>query len=486
MLYSHLPILIVALPLAATPLCALFRHRELAWWIAQTVSLLVLLMSCQLMLEVWENGVVSYELGGWPPPLGIAYRLDSLNIFFVFLLAAISAVMVFYARLSVAQELRRAQGSLFYALWLACLAGMLGIVVSDDLFNIFVFLEIASLSAYALVACSPDIRAVRASYRYLVLGSVGSIFFLAGVGYLYMVTGTLNLSDMQSLLPSPAHTRAVLAAVAFISAGVALKAALFPLHAWLPDVYTHAPSPVSAFLSATSSKVALYLLLKIVLLIFGARLESGFNQTLLLLSAGGILYASVLAIQQNDCRRMMAYSSVAHIAYITAGLSLLHADGIRAGLLALFSHALIKGGLFLALGCIFYRCGACRIEQLHGLGRRMPWTAAAIVAGGLSLIGVPLSSGFIAKWYLFHAFIATEQWWMVLVMAAGSALAIAYVWRLLAAIWFRPVGQSVATVGEAPLGLLLPAWALIVLNFYVGMHAQPLLSLAHDAASGLF
>lgn len=487
--HTHLPILIVALPLVATPLCALFKSQKIAWWIAQIVSVVVLLMSCQLLLAGLSGHILSYELGGWEPPFGIAYRLTPLNTFFVFLLALVATVMTFYARLSVLQELGGGRVDLFYALWMASLAGMIGIVVSDDLFNIFVFLEIASLSIYALIACSSNIDAVRATYRYLLMGSAGTIFFLVGVGYLYMITGTLNLSEMRLLLSQLAPSNTVQAAIAFIGAGIALKAALFPLHAWLPNVYTHSQSAVGAFLSATSSKVALYLLLKIMIGVFGVGLGlryAGFNQLLLFLSAGGILYASALAIQQNDCKRMLAYSSIAHIAYMAAGFSLLQMDGVRAGLIVLFNHALIKGGLFLALGCVVYRCGGCRIEQLNGLSQRMPWTAAAIVVGGLSLVGVPLSAGFIAKWYLFRAFIMEGQWWMVLIIAIGSILAIAYVWRLVAAIWLRPPHDTAAPRREAPMSLLLPVWLLIALNVYIGVQAQPLLLVARDAAASLF
>lgn len=460
----------------------------MAWWIAQLVSLIVFFMSCRLLAMGWHGEVLTYELGGWQPPLGIAYRLELFNVFFVFLLTLASSIMVFYARFEVSYPPAR-RPDLFYALWMACLAGMTGIAVSDDLFNIFVFLEIASLSTYALVACAPGNNAVRAVWRYLLMGSIGAIFFLVGVGYLYMMTGTLNLSDMQSLLPAVSHTRTVLAALAFISAGIALKAALFPLHAWLPDVYTHAQSVTSAFLSATSSKVALYLLVKIVFGVFGVGLgvqQFGFDNILMLLSAGGILYASALAIKQNNCKRMLAYSSIAHIAYITASFSLVHADGVKAGLIVLFSHALIKGSLFLALGCAVYRLGACRLEQLNGLSRRMPWTSAAIILGGLSLIGVPLSAGFIAKWYLFEVFIAEGSWWMVMVLVAGSLLAVAYVWRLFSAVWLHPAGRHTVPVREAPFGLLFSVWLLIAINVYIGVHAQPLFELAHRAAESLF
>ena len=489
----HLPVVVVVAPFVAAPLCIIFRHFMPARLLALGVAVFILVCASVMLEQATQGFVWRYEFGGWPAPWGISYRVDLLGALIVLLLAVIASAVALFCSRPVVHEFAD-EGGCFFALFLLCLSGLLGITVTNDLFNVFVFLEVSALSSYALIGLGRGGHPPLAAYRYLVMGAIGATFFLIGIGYLYMMTGTLNLDDLALRVHDVADSRVVAAAFAFISAGLAMKMALFPLHWWLPDAYTFAPSPVSALLAAASTKVAIYLLIRLFFGVFSANFafeDTGFDTVLLLLSLAAILVTSTIAIYQDDIKRMMAYSSVSQVGYITLGLSLVSASGVGAGLIYLFNHALIKGGLFLALGCVVYRVGGCGIELFAGLGRRMPWTMGAIVIGGLSLVGVPLTAGFIGKWKLIEAVIASGPGFgtafLVVAILAGSLLAAVYVWRLIEIAYMRP---SPAGAGdercEAPAALLVPVWILIALNVYIGFNSDGLVTVAMEAARDVF
>jgi multicomponent Na+:H+ antiporter subunit D len=483
---EHLQVLVVVIPLLAAPVCALLPGRRLPWALATAVAWAVLWAAAVLALEVRDAGVLTYELGGWAAPWGIEYRLDASNALVQLLIGAIAAVVLPFAGASAALEIDPERQSGFYAAVLLLVAGLLGITATGDAFNVFVFLEISSLSTYLLIALGRDRRALTASFRYLIMGTLGATFYLIGVGLLYGMTGTLNMADLAERLPAVADQRTVHTAVAFLVAGICLKIALFPLHLWLPNAYAYAPSAVGALIAATSTKVAVYLLIRIVFTVLGVDFAFGqlsLSTVLLVLAVLGMLTASAVAVNQPDARRMLAYSSVAQVGYMVLGLSLASVTGLTAALLHLMNHALMKGALFLAMGCVAYRLGGTRVADLAGLGRAMPWTMAAFVAGGLSLIGVPLTVGFVSKWYLVLAALEQGMWLLVVAVVASSLLAVVYVWRVVEIAYFR--GPAREGIREAPWSLLVPTWALVLANFWLGVDTRATVGLATQAAQAL-
>jgi len=483
---EHLQVLLVVIPLLAAPVCALLPGRRAPWLLATAVAWAVLAAAAVLAIEVSDGGVLSYELGGWAAPWGIEYRLDAAGALVQLLVAGIAAVVMPFAGRSAAQEIDPERQGGFYAAVMLLIAGLLGITATGDAFNVFVFLEISSLSTYVLIALGRDRRALTASFRYLIMGTLGATFYLIGVGLLYAMTGTLNMADLAARLPEVADTRTVHTAAAFVVAGICLKLALFPLHLWLPNAYAYAPSAVSALLAATSTKVAVYLLIRVVYTVLGVDFTFGQLQiasVLTVLAVLGMLTGSAVAVTQPDARRLLAYSSVAQIGYMVLGLSLASLTGLTGALLHLMNHALMKGALFLALGCVAYRVGSTAVADLRGLGRRMPWTMAAVVAAGLSLIGVPLTVGFVSKWYLVLAAIEQGHWILVAAILASSLLAVAYVWRLVETAYFQ--GPPSVEVTEAPWSLLVPTWILVVANFWLGIDTRVTVGLAERAASVL-
>ena len=360
--------------------------------------------------------------------------------------------------------------------------------MTGDVFNVFVFLEISALASYAAISMGRDRRALSAAFTYLVMGTIGATFILIGIGFMYMMTGTLNMQDLAERLPEAADTRTIRAGFAFLTVGIGLKLALFPLHLWLPNAYAYAPSVVSAFLAATATKVALYIWLRFLLDIFGIEFSLGampLDGILMILGVAGMLSASLVAVFQQDVKRMLAYSSVAQIGYMVLGISLASQTGVTAAILHLFNHALMKGALFLALGMVVYRLGSATLDDIAGLGRRMPWTAAAIVVGGLSLIGVPPTAGFISKWYLVLATLEQGYWPLAVLILLASLLALIYVWRVVEKAYFADAGEAADEVCEAPLSMLLPVWVLVIANLYFGLDTGLSVGVATNAAAQL-
>ncbi len=490
MIAAHLPALQIVVPLVSAPLCLLLRRGGLAWALALIVSWAALACAVLLLQQVIATGPISYHLGGWAPPWGIEYRIDAVNGFVLVIVAAIGAAVMPYARESVAREVPEEQHATFYTALLLCLTGLLGVTITGDAFNLFVFLEISSLSSYVLIALGRDRRALTAAFQYLVMGTIGATFIVIGVGLLYMVTGTLNMIDLAERLPPMAESRTVVAAFAFLTVGAGLKLALFPLHFWLPNAYAYAPSVVTAFLAATATKVSVYILLRFFFTVFGTTYSFELvtlENLLIPLGVVAILVCSTVAIFQTNVKRMLAYSSIAQVGYMVLGIGFASTAGLTASIVHLFNHAMMKGGLFLALGCVVLRLGSAQLESLEGLGRRMPLTMFAFVLGGLSLIGVPLTAGFISKWVLVQAALERGNWFVAAVILLGSLLAIVYIWRVVEVAYFRPApeGDAAAKIVEAPLSMLIPTWVLIGASIYFGIHTSLTLGIAERAAQHL-
>ena len=373
------------------------------------------------------------------------------------------------------------------------LAGLLGVTITGDAFNVFVFLEISSISTYTIIAmgAGKDRRALTASYNYLILGTIGATFFVIGVGFLYMATGSLNMADIGQILQEQGHNRVTQAAFAFIVVGLGLKAAMFPLHVWLPNAYAFAPNFVTAFLASTATKVAFYALIRFLFSVFHpdvAFVELSFTWVFAAVGVIAMMLASSQAIFQTDARRLLAYSSVAQVGYMMLGLGMGTAAGLSAGILHLINHAIMKGALFMALGAFALHFGVRQIRDLNGLGRTMPASAGAFTIAGLSLVGVPLTIGFTSKWYLITAALERGWWWAVAALIISSLMALAYVARMLSAIWMESPPEhhgAKPAARHAPYMVLVPMGILAFANLYFFFHADVLVGLAEAAANAV-
>lgn len=487
MIEQHLPALQVVLPLLLAPVCVLLHRGLLAWLVALLTSWATFVIACLLLGQAMTQGAISYAMGGWAPPWGIEYRVDVLSAFMLVMVTLIGSLVMTYARRSVAQEIAADRIYLFYTAYLLNLAGLLGVVITGDIFNLFVFIEISSLSSYALISLGRDRRALLAAFRYLILGTLGATFILIGIGYLYAVTGTLNMVDLAARLPEVMHTRTAKTALGFLTIGLALKTAIFPLHLWLPNAYSFAPSVVSTFLAGTTTKVFLYVLLRIIYSVFGVQFvfnSMHLHAILLPLALASAILGSLVAIYQFDLKRMLAYSSIAQIGYMVIAISMASVTGVQAGILHMFNHAVIKTALFLAIGCVIFRHGRATLDTIAGAGRTMPWTMAAFVIAGLSIIGVPLTAGFVSKWYLVLAAIEQGHWITTGLIVLASLLAAIYIWRVIEAAYLREPAEGTVRQ-EAPLSMLVPLWALAVMNIYLGIDTRFTVPFAAEAAQFL-
>ena len=491
MFEQHLATFPILLPLIAAPITVMLGRSSLSWVFATFVSGLACLVSWQLLFAALSDGVLSYAVGGWPPPWGIELRVDAVNAFVLLAVTAVSTLVLLYSKDSIKKEIDPSKHTLYYTAHLLCLAGLSGILVTGDAFNLFVFLEISSLATYTLVSLASDRRCLTAAFRYLVMGTLGATFILIGVGMLYMKTGTLNMLDLAGRIDAYDSSRTINTGLAFIMVGVSIKLALFPLHMWLPPAYTHAPSAVTAFLASTATKVAVYVMIRFIFTIFGADYvfhEMGMDLILMTLAIVAIFKCSYMATVQSNVKTVLAYSSVAQIGYMILGLSLASAAGLMSGLIHIFNHALMKGALFMAVGAVFYRVGSVDIKAFRGLGKQMPLTMAAFTIAGLSIIGVPLTVGFVSKWYLVSAALEQQHWAIAAMVLIGSLLAVVYIGRILEAAYYQklPASQNPAQVKEVPWLMLLPMRILVLANIYFGVDTSITTQAASSASEWLF
>jgi len=472
------PAIIVVVPLITSFFIFFFgwRIKQLAFPFA-IGGLSVCMVSAAIALDsVIRCGPTQYRLGAWPPPWGIEFRVDHLTAFMLALVSLFGWLAAIYAKKSVEQELPE-KISLFWTLYMLLITGLLGIIITGDMFNLFVLLEVASLSGYTLVASGRD-KAPFASLRYLIIGTIGASFYLIGIGYLYVSTGSLNMEDLRLLLPDLYGSRVVLTAFVFIFIGFAIKIALFPLHSWQPDAYTYAPSAVSVIISTAVAKTFVYALIRIIFSVF----TLGFIKEILpvfgiicWVAAVAMILGSIFAINQYNLKRMLAYSSIANVGYIilAVGLAPSSSLGLTPAVMHILNHAVIKGCMFMAACGFIYRYNLWDIRQFAGLGRRMPYTSLAMILAALAMIGMPPGAGFVTKWYLIRAALEARGYVFVAVIFASTLLMIVYFWRVIEIMYIRTEKETTLNGGpginEIPASMLMPGLFLGILSFVIGI-----------------
>ena len=460
----------ILLPLLASLLALVFPRR--GDWIGGMASLAVLISAAWLVHSVWDNGVIAVALGGWQPGLGIALRADGLSSVLLLMVAIVALTIGIYATRYFDNAVVRAR---FWPLWLLLLAALNALLLSGDVFNLYVTLELVGLTAVALGALGGSRDAIVAALRYLTIGLLGSMAFLAGVVVLYAAYGTLDMVALASVVEDRPATWV---ALMLMTLGLLVKSALFPMHFWLPPAHANAPAPVSAALSALVVKVAFYLVLRLWLDVFTVALHPATAWMLGLLGAVAVLWGSYRALRAPRLKLLAAYSTVAQLGYLFLFLPLL--AGLPAGpareaafgavVLFALTHGFAKSALFLGAGVIQQRAGHDRIEELGGTARALPVTTFVLALSGIALIGLPPSGTFLAKWQLLAAAVETGQWVWIPVVAVGSLLAGAYVFRVLGHA-FAPGdrdGSALAAGREELPALALALVATVVLGLAAG------------------
>ena len=450
---SNLPALLFLVPFLAALVAA-----GLGWlipgaarWVACTALAVTAALSVVAVPRVLAAGGLRTELGGWPPPIGIEVLLDPLSAFMAVMVGLVALVIVVGSQAQVRVELAR-QETVYYATVLLLISGLMGIVITADLFNLFVQIELVSLCAYALVAAGGR-GAPSAGLNYLIIGSFGASIYLIGTGFIYAATGTLNMADVAARIGT-AEPQLVLVGGLLMVAGLGIKMALFPLHLWMPNAYARGPSVSATLMAPLVTKVSAYALLRVMFWVFG---RDGLDEERWLLDvialggAAAVVAGGFMALVQTDFRRLLAYSSVGQMGIVAMGIGLANRDGLTGAALHIANDALMKAVLFLAAGTALLRFGVRRVDDLNRLRGRAPWTTAAVAVATASLVGIPPLAGFFGKWYVLSATLAAGRWWLAAALVIGSLASVGYAIRILERLLFAaPAGREEKHEGDTP------------------------------------
>jgi len=493
---AHFPGLVVIIPLVAAFLILIGAQldKRLAFPLTALALLGSLLTAVGLLVKVLQVGVVEYHLAGWAPPVGIAYRVDHLNALVLLAVATVAFLNLLGTR-ELVDDLFGDRLGFFYTLYILLIAGLQGILVTGDAFNLYVLLEIAALTGYALVGMGPG-RAPLSSLNYIFIGTVGASFYLLGVGYLYLVTGTLNMADLAVRLPTLYSSKVVVSAFVICLVGLCIKMGFFPLHAWLPNAYSHAPDPVSSLVAPLVTKVMIYVMVRVMLYVFTPAFAFDVmtvSEPMVWLAIIAIVTGSFMALSTRRLKRMLTYIVVAEVGYMVGGFWLGNRLGISGAILHIVNDAVMTFCVFLAAAAIIYKVGSDAIDDMQGLFKKMPVTMAVFVVAGLSIIGVPPTCGFFSKWYLISGAIAAGQYGFMAALILSSLINVVLFFRIFEIAYFEPFdahhghhpaghGPITSEVQEAPFEMVATLVVTAVLLIALGIYAGDIVSLIIDHA----
>lgn len=473
------PVLLIAVPLGlafAIPLFGLFSKR-ITGYIPVVASAFNLVLALLIIPGVQGRPVI-VNLGGFPPPFCINIVAGPVGMLFAVLIALAGLFVAVYALAYI----REGAQEKYHILYLLLLTGATGVVLTGDIFNLFVFFEILCISSYALVAYTGDRASTESAMKYLIQGAVGSSLLLIGIGLLYGLFGTLNMAHIARHIESVSPT-AVFVSMVFMITGLGIEAAVFPLNAWLPDAHSSAPSSISAILSGIAIEVGLYAVIRVLFTIFNAGSTFMFFMFLGVLT---LLIGELCAFSQNNIKRMLAYSSIGQIGLILFAFTMASSHAVTGGLFQIVSHTLGKGLLFLAAGYMIYRSGSMEISSLKGMGSRMPLTSLAFTVGAFSIVGLPPFIGFPSKFLIVRAALAKEEVLFTALIAlvlAGTIIEGAYFFRVVQVLYFGK-GESTERK-EAPAAALIPMVLLVILIVGIGVYPKLVTQVLGSAASEL-
>ncbi len=454
--------LFVVIPLGAAFVSALLKRvsRNAGDIIANLACFVLFLLSLVSLFTLHRSsGVIVYMMGGWRPPFGINLVLDGLS---AFMLVTINLVAFMIAIFCINYMRKYTSRGLFYVLFLLMLAGMNGVVLSGDIFNIFVFLEIASVASYALVAYGVEAEELEASFKYIVMSAMASFCILLGIAFLYSYASTLNLADLADVISTKGINRVVLFSGVLFLAGFGLKAAIVPFHAWLPDAHPSAPAPVSAFLSGVLIKaLGVYVIIRLFYNVIGT--TPLFLNTLTFLGVLSMMVGVLLAVGQMDLKRLLAYHSISQVGYIILGIGLGTPLGIMGGLFHLFNHSVFKSLLFLNSGAVEYSIGTRNLEEMGGLKERMPITATTSLSASMAISGIPPFNGFWSKFVIIFACIQAGRLDLGIWAVIGSILTLSSFMKVQKYVFFGELKDKFSRLKEVPLGMQIAMVVLAVI-----------------------
>ena len=485
--HTNLHLYVLAAPLVSAFVLNMLGRISRAWVAPLTLGPLLFstVGSVLILVRVLRDGAFSYTVGNWTPPFGIELLVDPLSAMMLLLISGVALTATVSALPWVERE-HAGSEHLFFTLYLILIAGLMGLVLTADAFNLYVLLEITSITTYGLIAMGKG-RAPLASFNYIIMGSIGACFYLLGVGYLYILTGSLNMADIAGIVSTLPQGPALATAFAFVIVGLWIKMAFFPLHGWLPNAYSLAPTGAGLLLAPLMTKVTIYLMIRVILNVFTPGyvfythplVQSG----VVWAAAIAIVCASSLALAQRDLRRMLTYIIIAEVGYMVGGFWLANTQGMTGAILHIFNDAVMTLCLFLAAAAIASRTGSLSFDNLKGLYRTMPITMAAFTLAAFSIIGVPPTCGFFSKWYLLQGAVQAGQWGFLAALLFSSLINAILFFRIIELAYFNNGGthghhddhaEHHAEVKEAPLAMLAPLVFSAVALLVIGLSTGPI------------
>ena len=498
---EHFTVLILLMPLFGALLVTLLgRQRQAACWLTALLALgaaSVFAIGNICCVLAAGSGDLRYRMGGWQESagyeVGIELRVDMLAALVVAMVVLVGFINTLFAKTRVVGEMRE-KVTFFYALKQLLIVGLCGIVMTNDAFNLYVLIEITSLTSYALIAMG-NRRAALSSFNYIIMGTIGASFYLLGVGYLYIKTGTLNIDDIRTVLQSGdlwGHPSVTIAFI-LIMLGVWTKMAFFPLHGWLPNAYSYAPGVVGSFMAPLMTKVMVYVMLRVMLWLFGGEYiySSGlvWGELVIWMSIIAIVAGSFLALARTDIKKMLTYLIVAEVGYMVGGAWLANGAGLAGSMYHILSDAAMTFCLFLAVSIVILRTGDHRLTAFNGLFRSMPLTMIGFTVGGLSMIGLPPTCGFFSKWYLISGGIEAGHWSYVAALLFSSLVNAVIFFRIFERAYFGKLEGVVdeelpddgdcapsLTLERVPFSMLVPLFIAGVSVLLVGLYNETLVS----------
>jgi len=467
------PILAIIIPLMGsflTPLISIltkrYKKERIRDLFVVAITIVTLLLVLYMLPTVWNGNIIVYRLGNWTPPWGICLAIDGLNILVALIVSGIAALVSIYSLMYMKNDTGLGK---YYTLLLLILASMMGVTLTGDFFNMFVFFEIMSTAAYALVAFRRNWDSIEASIKYMVMGSLGASLFLLGISFIYNLVGSLNIADIAqkiSIIGTNPMPLVLILILALLMTGLSIKIAMVPFHAWMPDAYQAAPSAVVALFAAGTTTVGVYMMLRVVYTLFGV---AALGAMLIVLGSVTMVVGALMALVQRDLKRLLAYSGISQVGYILLGVGFGTALGIEGGLFHLLNNAIYKALLFMCAGAILYRVGTTNLDELGGLSKNMPITACLFTIGALAISGVPPFNGFASKWTIYIAGIQAGKAFFTLLAIIVSVLTLAYLLKAVNAIFLGQRPKRFENVKEAPMTMLFPMMLLAVLCIVLGV-----------------
>lgn len=447
-----------------------------------TSSLLVASTGATL-LKTLNSGYYILNIGHPDTFLGIQFYISNAESLISFVFAIITLMIVIYSNSCIKSEIAENRIGLFYTLVNILVASLLGVIYSNDLFNSYVFIEVSTLSACGLIVIKDKKENIKATIKYLIMSSIGSGLVLMAIAYIYSIAGHLNMSLVSQVITRNYmdYTNSILIILTLFTVGLGVKSALFPLHGWLPDAHSSAPSPSSALLSSMVIKVYIFMLLKMMFRMFTLEIvnETVIMDVILLLGSCGMIFGSIMAITQKELKRMIAYSSIAQVGYIAFGLGLGSISGMTIAVYHIIGHALTKSGLFLLAGLIIKKNNSKYIEDLRGIGREMPFALILFSLASFSMVGIPVFPGFISKWYLSLACIEINRIPLILIILASSLLNLLYYFPIIINGFFghNNLEGKIYNSKKIEVAKIAPVTILIILMTLTGLFSSKILEI---------